>query len=103
MAKAKKTKPREHVIRWRASLIKGTPAKFIDFAYAPDAKTAEKQVAEEHKISETYGIGWWPSGRTIDLLARAICLLGDDEGSPRASAQKQQETTGPRARRRPAR
>jgi hypothetical protein len=32
-------------------LIKGTPAKFIDFAYAPDAKTAEKQVAEEHEIS----------------------------------------------------
>ena len=53
MAKAKKTKPREHLIRWRVSLIKGTPAKFIDFAYAPDAKTAEKQVAEEHKISET--------------------------------------------------
>jgi hypothetical protein len=53
LAKAKKTKPREHVIRWRVSLIKGTPAKFIDFAYAPDAKTAEKQVAEEHKISET--------------------------------------------------
>jgi hypothetical protein len=53
MAKAKKTKPREHVIRWRVSLIKGTPAKFIDFAYAPDAKTAEKQVAEDHKISET--------------------------------------------------
>ena len=50
MAKAKKTKPRE--LRWRVSLIKGTPAKFIDFAYAPDAKTAEKQVAEERKISE---------------------------------------------------
>jgi hypothetical protein len=35
IAKAKKTKPREHLIRWRVSLIKGTPAKFIDFAYAP--------------------------------------------------------------------
>jgi hypothetical protein len=35
------------------SLIKGTPAKFIDFALAPDAETAEKQVAEEHKISDT--------------------------------------------------
>ena len=52
MARAKKTKPREHLIRWRVSLIKGTPAKFIDFAYAPDAATAEKQVAEEHEISE---------------------------------------------------
>jgi hypothetical protein len=39
--------------RWRVSLIKGTPAKFIDFALAPDAETAEKQVAEEHKISDT--------------------------------------------------
>jgi hypothetical protein len=35
VAKAKKTEPREHLIRWRVSLIKGTPAKFIDFAYAP--------------------------------------------------------------------
>ena len=53
MAKAKKTKPRDRLVRWRVSLIKGTPAKFIDFAYAPDAATAEKQVAEEHEISET--------------------------------------------------
>jgi hypothetical protein len=29
-----------------------SPAGF-DFAYAPDAETAEKQVAEEHQISET--------------------------------------------------
>jgi uncharacterized membrane protein YccC len=33
-AKAKKTKPREQ-IRWRVSLITKTPARFIDFAYAP--------------------------------------------------------------------
>jgi hypothetical protein len=49
MTKAKKTKPREQ-IRWRVSLITKRPAKFIDFAYAPDAETA---VAEEHKISDT--------------------------------------------------
>jgi hypothetical protein len=30
MAKAKKFKPRERLVRWRVSLIKGTPAKFID-------------------------------------------------------------------------
>ena len=30
-----------------------TPARFIDFAYAPSAEAAEKQVAEEHEISET--------------------------------------------------
>jgi hypothetical protein len=51
MAKAKKTKPREQ-IRWRVSLMTKTPARFIDFAYAPDAETAEKQVAKEHEISE---------------------------------------------------
>jgi hypothetical protein len=39
--------------RWRVSMITGTPAKFIDFALAPDAETAEKQVAEEHEIKET--------------------------------------------------
>jgi len=53
-----------HPVRWRVSLITKTPAKFIDFAYAPDAATAEKQVAEEHEISETCGIGSSQSGRT---------------------------------------
>jgi hypothetical protein len=51
MAKAKKSKPRE-LIRWRVSLITATPAKFVDFTMAPDAKTAEQQVAEAHDISE---------------------------------------------------
>jgi hypothetical protein len=51
MAKAKKTKPREQ-IRWRVSLMTKTPARFVDFAYAPDAATAERQVAKEHEISE---------------------------------------------------
>jgi hypothetical protein len=51
-ANAKKTKPREQ-IRWRVSLITKTPAKFIDFVYAPDAAAAEKQVAEEHEIPDT--------------------------------------------------
>ena len=53
MAKAKKTKPRDRLVRWRVSLITGTPAKFVDFAIAPDAETAEAQVAEEHQISDT--------------------------------------------------
>jgi hypothetical protein len=52
MAKAKKTKPRE-LPRWRVSLITKTPAKFIDFTRAPDAATAEKQIAEEYDIEET--------------------------------------------------
>jgi hypothetical protein len=53
MAKAKKTKPRERLVRWRVNLIEGAPAKFIDFLEAPDAKTAEDIAAKEHKISET--------------------------------------------------
>jgi hypothetical protein len=48
-----KKNAREHLVRWRVSLIKGTPAKFIDFVEAPDAATAEKQVAEAHRIPET--------------------------------------------------
>jgi len=52
MAKARKAKPGEQ-IRWRVSLITKTPAKFIDYALAPDAETAEKQVAEEHEIPDT--------------------------------------------------
>jgi len=30
-----------------------TPARFIDFAYTPDAQVAEKQVGKEHEISDT--------------------------------------------------
>jgi hypothetical protein len=44
MAKAKKTKPCERLVRWRISMI--TPAKFVDFTLAPDQATAERQVAE---------------------------------------------------------
>jgi hypothetical protein len=51
MAKAKSTKPRD-LIRWRVSLITSTPAKFVDFTMAPDAETAEEQVAEAHEISD---------------------------------------------------
>jgi hypothetical protein len=33
-------------------MITATPAKFIDCTLAPDAATAERQVAEEHEISD---------------------------------------------------
>jgi hypothetical protein len=52
MAKAKKAKPREHLIRWRVNLIAATPATFIDFTMAPDAETAEGQVAEAYDIGD---------------------------------------------------
>jgi hypothetical protein len=38
--------------RWRVSMITATPAKFVDFTLAPDAETAEKQVAEAHDIRD---------------------------------------------------
>jgi len=50
---SKPTSKKKPEYRWRVSLITGTPARFVDFSIAPDAETAEKQVAEEHKISET--------------------------------------------------
>ena len=54
MSKRSKPKPkRKPEYRWRVSLITKTPAKFIDFAYAPDAQAAERRVAKEHKISST--------------------------------------------------
>jgi hypothetical protein len=33
-------------------MITATPAKFVDFTLAPDAETAERQVAEAHEIRE---------------------------------------------------
>jgi len=46
-------KPKEKLIRWRVSLLGKTPARFIDYTLAPDAETAEVQVAEAHDISDT--------------------------------------------------
>jgi hypothetical protein len=63
MAKAKSTKPRD-LIRWLVSLITATPAKFIDFTMAPDAVTAEEQVAE------AYDIG-------VDLRRRLVAVRED--------------------------
>jgi hypothetical protein len=52
MAKAKKTKPRGRLFRWRATLIKGTPAKFLGHVDAPDEATAREQAAREFNVSE---------------------------------------------------
>jgi hypothetical protein len=52
MAKAKKTKPRERLFRWRATLIKGTPAKFLGHVDASDEETARDQAAKEFNVSE---------------------------------------------------
>ena len=52
MAKAKKTKPKEHLHRWRATLIKGTPAKYLGHIYAADEKSAIEEAAKEFNVAE---------------------------------------------------
>jgi hypothetical protein len=37
MAKAKKTKPCDRLVRWRVNLIAGSADRLIDFTLAPDA------------------------------------------------------------------
>jgi hypothetical protein len=49
-SKPSSTKKSEYC--WRMSMITTTPAKFVDFTVAPDAETAERQVAEAHDIRE---------------------------------------------------
>lgn len=52
MAKAKKSKPREHLSRWRMTLIKGTPAKCLGHVYAKDEADAVKEAAKEFNVAE---------------------------------------------------
>ena len=56
MAKAKKTKPREHLIRWRVSLITATPAKFVDFTMAPMPRPLKSRWRKPMKSATSYGI-----------------------------------------------
>jgi hypothetical protein len=55
---SKENETNDRLVRWRVSLITKTPAKFIDFTLAPDAATAEKQVAEAHDM--TASRRYWP-------------------------------------------
>jgi hypothetical protein len=52
MAKAKKSNPREHLFRWRVSLIKATPAKFVGYVRAPDQASAIEMAVEDYGISD---------------------------------------------------
>jgi len=47
MAKAKKTKPRDRLFRWRATLIKGTPAWYLGHVDAKDEASAIDEAAKE--------------------------------------------------------
>ena len=74
MAKAKQTnkqtKPRERLFRWRATLIKGTPAKFLGHVDAPDEETARRQAAKEvqrERGAEAPGCG--AAGGTVSATA----------------------------------
>jgi hypothetical protein len=79
------------LIRWRVSLITATPAEFIDFTIAPDAQTAEEQVAEVMSCV----IPWWQSARIYKPSKRAaqvwsLCRLvawdrGRQAGQPSRS------------------
>jgi hypothetical protein len=52
MAKAKKTKPREHRLRWSISLIKSTPAKYLGQVFATSEAEAIKEAAKEFNVAE---------------------------------------------------
>lgn len=52
MAKATKTKPREHLHRWSISLIKATPAKYLGQVFAKDEAEAISEAAKEFKVGE---------------------------------------------------
>ena len=52
MAKAKKSKPRDHKSRWSISLIKGTPAKYLGQIFATTEAEAIKEAAKEFNVAE---------------------------------------------------
>jgi len=52
VAKAKRTKPRDHLFRWRMTLIKGTPAKYLGYVDAKDEAEAIREAAKEFKAPE---------------------------------------------------
>jgi len=47
VAKAKRTKPQEHLSRWHMTLIKGTPAKYLGHVHAKDEAEAIKDAAKD--------------------------------------------------------
>jgi hypothetical protein len=52
MAKAKKSKPRDHQVRWSISLIKATPAKYLGQVFAISEAEAIKAAAKEFNVAE---------------------------------------------------
>jgi len=52
MAKAKKSKPRDHRVRWSITLLKATPAKYLGQVFATNQAEAIKEAAKEFKVPE---------------------------------------------------
>ena len=52
MAKAGKSTPRGFEHRWRASLIRGTPARYIGHVHAKDEATAIEKSAAEFEVPD---------------------------------------------------
>jgi hypothetical protein len=52
VAKAKKSQPRDHRVRWSISLIKATPAKYLGQVFATNEVEAIKEAAKEFGVAE---------------------------------------------------
>jgi len=52
MAKAKKSKPRDHQVRWSIRLIKATPAKYLGQVFATNEAEAIKEAVKESNVAE---------------------------------------------------
>ena len=52
MAKAKRSKPRDHQVRWSISLIKATPAKYLGQVFATTEAEAIKEAVKEFNVAE---------------------------------------------------
>jgi hypothetical protein len=53
MAQARKSTLRDFEHRWRASLIRGTPARYLGHVHAKDEATAIERAAEEFEVADT--------------------------------------------------
>jgi hypothetical protein len=59
IAKARKSKPRERRHERRATLIKGTPARYLGHAHAPHEQSAIEEAATEFRVPENLRDDWW--------------------------------------------